>query len=115
MYGRLSRRRDIVLACLLLTGCASTPRTEIVHIAPDCGAMPYPAPLVLAPVTPTNAGTHWEFSHEDYLRLRGWVIDIDRYLGDVRTLTQWVDSCFADTKAVAEPQQEKPPWWRFLE
>ena len=102
-----------LLLCLLLTGCASQPRTEVITVTPECGAMPYPAPLVLAPVHPVNAGTHWEFSHEDYVRLRGWVVDVERYLDDVRTLTRWVNSCFADTKAIAKPEPEKQPWWRF--
>ena len=102
-----------LLLCLLLSGCAMTPRTEVITVAPDCGQMPLPAPLVLEPVTPSNMGTHWELSHEDYVRLRSWVLDMERYLDDVRTLTRWVNSCFADTKAVAEPQEEKRSWWKF--
>ena len=105
--------RRCLLVLLLLSGCATTPRTEVVTVTHECGAMPYPAPLVLAPVHPVNAGTHWEISHEDYVRLRAWVLDMERYLDDVGTLTRWVNSCFADTKAIAEPVPEKPSWWKF--
>ena len=110
MYGKPLRT---LLTVIALSGCASTPRTEVVTVSHDCGPVPYPAPLVIAPVQPVNKGDHWEFSHQDYITLRSWVVDMERYLDDVRTLTRWVNSCFADTKAIAEPKPEKQPWWKF--
>lgn len=93
----------------LLAGCsgfqAREDSVEFSNRKLNCEPYPYPRPLNLKPIEPLNQGSYWEFSHQDYVILRNWVIDLERYLEDVRALWVYVRTCIDDFNSSVENLQ----------
>ena len=84
----------LILFASLLVGCgASNPFKSSSEVDIRYKPIPYPKQLNIAAVKPINKGTHWEITHNDYIELRNWVIEFERWMEDARgTINYLVES-----------------------